>query len=614
MKQAIFASLTALTLAGCFLLAACAGGNSNGGGNNNNGTNTFTITGVSVTCSPQKIAANGVFQCSATVSGTGNYSSAVTWSANGPGTIDQTGKGTGTAVGVIMITATSVTDSNNSHKSGTATVTVVAAPTIGSFSANPSQVDSGGTSTLSWSGVTDATSISIDNGIGSFPPADGSATTPPLTQDTTFTLTATGVGGTATATATVTVNKTFALTVDPPGPYFFPCGYDISGRTVTFHVTPAINDGDTIKNSLFGDEVYHGPQVSDVKYLITFHTPGCILGDQNFQIVRASDGAKTNVVPAEIIGNQNDATSDGSGNHFTLQPGNGDIENGVFVQIYHGNDLGAQFVAPSFHMAWDNATNRLAFVATPNGVCSGDCVLMTYTTDGTFDKELDISGTTGLVVAALNGFGGMTLWAQKEILFSDLTQGSLTKNVVPVNGTPWSIDLAPVNGATDAFATVLDTLSVYRYTNLSATQLPDATLVLTGCKLPSEVAGNWPIATFGSGPAAGIGAVLCNQEGRLFLFDLNTMTAKPAVDLHALIGSNLVPTVFAKDEAHGTLIVLLDDETSVTNQSVIAKVDIVNGTATVLKRVDGALTNVTVDSNRVIHACLTTSPCVDIAQ
>ena len=70
--------------------------------------------------------------------------------------------------------------------------------------AEPSSIERGQSSTLRWT-VTDATSISIDNGIGTVQ-ATGSRRVFP-SDSTTYTLTATGPGGTKTATATVNVTE-----------------------------------------------------------------------------------------------------------------------------------------------------------------------------------------------------------------------------------------------------------------------------------------------------------------------------------------------------------------------------------------------------------------------
>jgi len=86
-----------------------------------------------------------------------------------------------------------------------------AAPTIGSFSAEPSSIERGQSSTLTWS-VTDASSTSIDNSIGTVQATGNRRVFPGAS--TTYTLTATGPGGTKTATATVNVSEPAA----PPPP------------------------------------------------------------------------------------------------------------------------------------------------------------------------------------------------------------------------------------------------------------------------------------------------------------------------------------------------------------------------------------------------------------
>jgi len=76
-------------------------------------------------------------------------------------------------------------------------------PTI-SFSASPDDIASSQSSTLVWD-TTNATSVTIDNGIGSKPVSGSTTVTPTLT--TTYTLTASGPGGTTSSQATVTVTN-----------------------------------------------------------------------------------------------------------------------------------------------------------------------------------------------------------------------------------------------------------------------------------------------------------------------------------------------------------------------------------------------------------------------
>jgi len=92
------------------------------------------------------------------------------------------------------------------------------APIINSFSASPSTITVGESSTLSWS-VTDAASVTIDPGIGSVALTGTTAVNPTTT--TTYTLTATNVAGSVTATTTVTVSSYVLLDIGPAGGYIF---------------------------------------------------------------------------------------------------------------------------------------------------------------------------------------------------------------------------------------------------------------------------------------------------------------------------------------------------------------------------------------------------------
>ena len=104
------------------------------------------ISSISLTCVPSAIATGATSQCNATVHGTGNYSSAVSFSAS-EGTINASGLFTAPAsAGTVTVTATSKQDAT---KSGTASVSVqVATSTITSVqvTCNPSIVDTSATS------------------------------------------------------------------------------------------------------------------------------------------------------------------------------------------------------------------------------------------------------------------------------------------------------------------------------------------------------------------------------------------------------------------------------------------------------------------------------------
>ena len=101
---------------------------------------------------------------------------------------------------------TSVAFSSMDPVNGTSGHFLPSAPSGGppsvTFGASPAAIFAGGSSSLTWN-VTNATTISIDNGIGSVAASGSQNVTPAAT--TTWTLTAANANGTTTRTATVTI-------------------------------------------------------------------------------------------------------------------------------------------------------------------------------------------------------------------------------------------------------------------------------------------------------------------------------------------------------------------------------------------------------------------------
>ncbi len=119
-------------------------------------------------------------------------------------------------------------------------------PQIGTFTATPTTIGLGGSSALAWD-VTGATSISIDQGIGSGLAASGSQSISPTATVTTYTLTATNGSGTVNATATVTISApaiasftATPLTVNPGGSSSL--AWSVSGAT-SISIDQAVGSG-----------------------------------------------------------------------------------------------------------------------------------------------------------------------------------------------------------------------------------------------------------------------------------------------------------------------------------------------------------------------------------
>jgi hypothetical protein len=104
-----------LVVANVLWMAACGGG---GGGSSSS-----SITGVSVSCLPSTITSGGTSQCSATVSGTGSFSTAVNWSTSA-GTISSSGLLSAPQVTSTVSVTVTATSTQDNTKSGTASVTV----------------------------------------------------------------------------------------------------------------------------------------------------------------------------------------------------------------------------------------------------------------------------------------------------------------------------------------------------------------------------------------------------------------------------------------------------------------------------------------------------------
>jgi hypothetical protein len=157
----------------------------------------------------------------------GNATVALSWTASAGATSYNVYRGTtaggesttALATGITTTTYTDSTAVNNTtyyykvaavNEAGTSPMSneasatpELAKPTISSFTANPTSIASGSSSTLSWA-TTGAGSIAITPGTFTSTAASGSTSVSP-TATTTFTLTATNTAGSATATAKVTI-------------------------------------------------------------------------------------------------------------------------------------------------------------------------------------------------------------------------------------------------------------------------------------------------------------------------------------------------------------------------------------------------------------------------
>ena len=184
-------------------------------------------------------------------------SSTLIWAAAGatsiaiaPGTFMSTSASGSTNMSPTTTTTYTLTATNPAGSTtSTLTVTVNPAgqPLIGSFTASPSSITVGSSSTLSWA-TTGATSLAISPGAFTSTSASGSTIVSP-TATTTYTLTATNAAGPTTSTAKVTVEAssgplTIATTSCPSGTQGTPyagCTIVASGGTPPYTYSVSTN-------------------------------------------------------------------------------------------------------------------------------------------------------------------------------------------------------------------------------------------------------------------------------------------------------------------------------------------------------------------------------------
>jgi len=236
----------------------------------------------------------------------------------------------------------------------TATVTVnVPAPTI-AFSATPSTIASGQNSTLVWS-TTNATSVTIDNGVGSQPVSGNTIVHPTTT--TTYTLTATGPGGTNTSQTTVTVSAGPSITFNA-APTFIGAGQPSTLTWSTTNATSVSIDNGVGAKPTSGSTVV-APTITTT-YTLTANGPG---GTSTAQAI------VTVVQPPTIVTFSADPTSINSGgfSFLTWTVSGADtvtIDQGIGLTSGSGSLRVSPTQTTTYHLTATNAAGSTSASAT----------------------------------------------------------------------------------------------------------------------------------------------------------------------------------------------------------------------------------------------------------
>ncbi len=555
-------------------LAGCGGGGSLGGGT----TPSSTITSVLASCSPTSVVEQGTATCTAAVSGTGNYSAAVSWTASA-GTINATtGAYTAPAsAATVTITATSTEDTT---KSGTTTITVTAPVVAVTISPTSVSVPSAGTEqfTATVTG-TQTTGVTWSTTAGTIS-TSGLLSLVGVASGTNVTVTATSVADTTkSASAQVSVTQrvitlSWGPRTDPNGdlsPEFIP---DPAGGIVfppPAYFTGA-EAGDIMTISDFSESIsltfnaqtiVNGEESVGVGFC-----PSCLPGstglvtayDPHFikvQVASADGTIQSNELWLPLITDQPTiaVSPDGTTAYFT--PGVPfPVEK---YSLANGTNEGTLFGGGNESIAVDNKTGDV--IATQ--------YIPTISTGNPNDDEMQLQNSASnnvlnngyllVGITAIGGYGYVTQPNLGQIDKIDLSQMAIVASLSDTAGAgnyPYTMDAATVNSA--------DTIAVYSEedttirlfdSNLNAiTDLP-LTGITKATAYPladNDSGGSWSLKLFSSGTVA----FLSGYDKSLVTATLDSTLTLHLAHQITLTGN---PIGIAKDETHQAVIVWYAD-------------------------------------------------------
>jgi hypothetical protein len=252
--------------------------------------------------------------------------------------------------GPVQLTVT-VTAAAGCPTSGNATVTVNPAPVISSFTATPSTINGGDTSTLNFT-ISNATSWSLSSALGNhFAPGSGTgsgAFSPTYIADNaagtdTVTLTVIGPCGTTTQTVQITVcDPPVAPTISASGPTTFCVGESVtltaSGGYTSYlwsngATTPSITVNSSANYSVQGTNASGCQSPASAATTVTVN-PAPVISSFTATPSTINGGEATSL--SFTISNATSWTLGGTlGNGITPSTGSG---NGTFISIYSANN------------------------------------------------------------------------------------------------------------------------------------------------------------------------------------------------------------------------------------------------------------------------------------
>ena len=577
-------ALFALSFLGLLYIAGCGGGSTTPA--------SPTITSVSVSCTPTSVQTGQTSQCSATVTGTGSYSSAVAWSAVS-GTISSSGSYIAPATvptsGSDTITAKSTQDST---KSGTSSITVTAVPvTVTSVSviASPNTITTAQTSTCA------ATVL----GTGAFSSAvTWTATGGTITSAGVFTPSGVGnakcIANSAQAgytgvsgSATITVNAAPLPDITSVTPNTIYADAEIAFQSVRIDGSNFAT-GQTLDFNIPVSATESSMTSTQLGVTLSLDTPHFSPGFITMDVCENANGTDCGTSGTlALLGAQNYLATSTSGELYFLDQAQGAAtgQNG-YVRKYKADgtaESSCKIGALQNSLAVDDKTNLfvvdgVAFDATAQNDGSGNCGRST----APFVQGLP-SGNV-MATAAESGYTCFTQPSTNSAYCFDLTGGIAEVPFVTASNLgiwPEEIAMGLFGGETDAFVVSLNgTPSLYKVRASDAYTGEEPALALTGItplstvQAANPVAGGWQIVVFDSGPASGTIAVLSTYDKLLLLINESTWQITKSVTLSG------TPFRIVADTTNGKVIVAYANPTSVT--TTYAAVDASSGTVTPL--------------------------------
>jgi hypothetical protein len=295
---------------------------------------------TSFTANPTTVASGATSTLSWTTTGASVTSASID---NGVGSKPANGSANVNPTVTTTYTLSAHTTANGSPPSKQVTVTIGQPAPTATFSASPTTITSGQSSLLTWTS-TNATTVSIDNGVGS-KPTSGSVSVSPTTT-TTYTLTVTGPGGGITKQATVTVNAPPPTISFSASPTTINSGQSSSLIWTTTNATTVTIDNGVGSQALSGSTSVH--PTTTTTYTLTASGSGGILTSQATVTVSSGPNISFNASPA-VIGAGHGSTLNWSTTNATTVS----IDNGIGPTTVNGSLI----VNPSFSTTYTLTAN-----------------------------------------------------------------------------------------------------------------------------------------------------------------------------------------------------------------------------------------------------------------